>query len=278
MDENTEVTATADAPVSDRFEVETNIEAPAEVKIEAKAEVADTQPDEEPLEEPAEKTINPRTLARKAAKERADARIAELEAKVAQYEQSKQSEQTPVPKRDTSKEPDINDYDDYMEYNRAVNRYDAAQLYKEESSKLEMQKLESAFDKRAETVRAQKPDFDEKVVSLVESQLLTPDINKAILSSEMSAEVSYHLAENGSDLMILRGLLQAAIPDAIKTIEQFIKNGDNQEKPRVTQAAPPIKPPSGMARTNRSISSYSQEEIENMPLSEYNKILLNNNH
>ena len=93
------------------------------------------------------------------------------------------------------------------------------------------------------------------------------------MSSDMSPEVAYHLTQYSDDLMTLRGLPKDMLPKAMKQIEAFIKKGGEQikEQPRVTKAQPPITPPGLTVKTDRSINSYTQEEIEDMPLSEYNK-------
>jgi hypothetical protein len=75
--------------------------------------------------------------------------------------------------------------------------------------------------------------------------------------------------------MFLRGMPPEALPKAIKTIEAFIKKGgEQQEKPKITKAEPPITPPGVTANADRSLSSYTQEQIENMPLSQF-KLLSN---
>ena len=155
-----------------------------------------------------------------------------------------------------------------------MSRFDRAQEVKEAEAKVieaTEQKQWDAINKRAEIVRAEKPDFDEKVTALLDSHLITPDIEKAIMASPIGADIGYHLALYGSDLMTLRGLPVESLPNAIKAIEAFIKEGGNKQyKPRVTQAQPPISPPGSTTKIDRSISSYSQEEMENMPLSEFN--------
>lgn len=286
MEKNSqEVTAPADtkAAIEDRFEVVTN-NAPEPEKVEDKSEKQEPKPEAdsepEPSEEPKEsKTINPRTAARKAEKERllrenaeAAERNRQLEAELAKYKQSTQPEGKQP--KDLSKEPNIQDYEDALEYSRDIAKYEAIQAFKQESSKLAQQKKIEAYNERLESVIAEKPDFGEKVGALVESGLITPDIEDAILSSGMGPELSYHLAQYNGDLLALRGLPKELLPKALKEIESFIKKGaTSQEKPRVTQAAPPIKPPGNSARTDRSISSYTQEEIENMPLAEFNKLI-----
>lgn len=265
--EATEVTTPVDT-VEDRFEVETNITEPEKVEV-----TEEVQAEPTPIEESQEKkSINPRTLARKAEKERLIRENAVMAEKLKQYEAAKQPAPEAKPQRDTSQEPNIQDYDDVLEYSRDIAKYEAVQAFKNETSALSKQKQIEAFAEMAEVVRAEKPDFDEKLNFVLDSGLLEPQIEDAIMSSNMSAEVAYHLAQYPADLVTLRGLPKEGLPKAMKAIEAFIKNaGVTQEAPRVTKAQPPITPPGTATKTDRSLSSYSQEEIENMPLSEFNK-------
>jgi hypothetical protein len=287
MEQNSNVVTDSDtqAAISDRFEVETNVTVEPEKVEPVKEDKPEPKPEPdsqtEPTEEPQEsKTINPRTQARKAEKERLlrenaeyAERIRQQEAELAKYKQPAQPEGKQP--KDLSKEPDILDYEDAIEYTRDLAKYEASQVFKQETSKLNQQKQIDSLAERVEVFRADKPDYDEKVNAMIRSQLITPDIEAAILASKMGEQLSYHLANFDGDLVALRGLPKELLPSAIKEIESFIqKGGEKQEKPRVTQAPPPITPPSSTGKTNRSISSYTQEEIENMPLTEYNKIFM----
>jgi hypothetical protein len=274
-----DVTVSDTSPdITDRFQVETNIEVsePTEpMEPEAKENsVEEVKTEQEPIEEPPEpKSINPRTLARKAEKERLIRENAELAEKLKQYE-TKEKQPEPA-KRDHSQEPKLEDFEDAFEFMEAKIEHKLFKQQENQRLSIEKQMEDKQVEALAEKVavfRDEKPDFDEKVNVLVESGMLTPDIEKAILASDMGEKLSYHLANYGADLMTLRGLPKEMLPKAIKHIEAFIAEGaTTQEKPKVTRAAPPITPPGVTAKTDRSISSYTQEEIENMPLSEYNK-------
>lgn len=271
METDTAVTAPAESSVTDTFTVETNIVPEAEPKEVEPAKDKTTEvetPATEPKVEPTEpKPINPRTAQRKAEKERLLTENATMREQLRQLQQ----ERAPAPEqpkaRDLSKEPNIQDYDDVIEYTRDLNRYDRMQ----ETSAAELNKQTQALAERAESVRAEKPDFDDRVNALAQSKLVTPEIDKAILASPMGADIAYHLANYGSDLMTLRGLPPESLPQAIKAIEAFIKNGGEQEKPRVTKAAPPITPPGVSANVEKNYSNYTQEDWENMPQAEFNK-------
>jgi hypothetical protein len=280
-----EVTAAVDTQdaITDRYEVETNIVSEPEVKTKeepAKEVEPESDSQTEPSEEPQEsKTINPRTAARKAEKERLLREIADTKAEnarvMAELAKYKQPAQPEAKAKDLSKEPNIQDYDDALEYSRDIAKYEAIQAFKQETSKLTQQKQIESYTERLETFKADKPDFEEKVGALLNSGLVSPEVEGAILSSNMGPELSYHFAQYNGDLLALRGLPKELLPKAIKEIESFIKQGgQQQEKPRVTQAPPPISPPSSTGRTNRSASWYSQEEIENMPLSEYQRVFM----
>lgn len=266
---------------SDRYEVETNItvaepkaeevKKPEEVK-KVEQDIDDGE-DAEPSEEQHEpKSINPRTAARKAKDARQQALIAEQAEKIRQYEAKLAGEQPKAEaqkEQDYSQEPKITDFEDPIDYLRA----DAIYQIKKERAELELQTQVEALERRAEIIKADKPDFEERVIQLGNSGLLTPNISKQILKSEMSADIAYHLTQYGQDLLTLRGLPEKELPKAMKAIEAFIKRGGSEpEKPRITQAKPPITPPSNMAKTDRSLSSYSAEEIEEMPLSQFSKI------
>lgn len=276
METNTEVTAPADSTVQDSITVETNVvpEAePAKVEPEKDKTTEVETPATEPKQEPTEpKAINPRTAQRKAEKERLLRENATLAERVRQLEEANKAPASDEPKaRDLSKKPDIQDYEDVLEYTEALATWKAGEIFESKTSQLQLQKQTEALAERAAIVRAEKPDFDEKVSALVQSQLITPDIEKAILASPVGADIGYHLANYSADLMTLRGLPPESLPAAIKAIEAFIKNGGEQEKPKVTKAAPPITPPGVTANTEKNYSNYTQEDWENMPQAEFNK-------
>jgi len=277
METNTEVTAT-DTTVNDGITVESNVvpEAePAKVEPETDKTTEAETPATEPKVEPTEpKPINPRTAQRKAEKERLireaatqAERNAHLEAEIARLKAERAPASDEPKARDLSKKPDLQDYDDVVEYTLDMARYER----KQESLQAELQKQTKALAERADVVRAEKPDYDEKISALVQSQLVTPEIEKAIYDSPMGADIGYHLANYGADLMTLRGLPAEQLPKAIKAIEAFIKKGGEQEKPKVTKAEPPIAPPGVTANVERDFSSYTQEDWEKMPQAEFNK-------
>ncbi len=279
MENNTDATATAAPSVENRFTVETNI-APEKAEPEkvepAKVEATETsKPDAEPDEEPTEqKSINPRTAQRKAERERSRLEIAKLQEEVRRLQQERVTVSDAPNAKDTSKAPKVEDYEDVLEYAAALAEWKAGEIFEKRTFELSLKKQEESLAERFEVLREEKPDLDEKMDALVKSKLVTPEIYKAILASPAGADVSYHLANCGQDLMFLRGMPPEALPKAIKTIEAFIKKGvEQQEKPKITKAEPPITPPGVTANADRSLSSYTQEQIENMPLSQFKPLI-----
>jgi len=258
--------------------------------IESESVIHDTQPQDgsetkteettvatsEADEEQPQKPINPRTAQRKAEKERLirenaykDAVIAQKEAELAKY---KQSEKPTVKERDYSQEPNIQDYDDVLEYTRDLAKYEIRQEFaaKEQQASLATKaKMVESFEERAEALKAEKPDFDEKIEALKNTGLVAVEIEDAIFASDMSADIAYHLAQYPSDLVQLRGLPKETLPKAIKAIEAFIKNAASNPPPRQTQATPPIKPVGSKASITPDLSRLTQEELENMPQHEF---------
>ena len=274
-DDSTIVTAPVDTKepaTSDRFEVETNIE-PTEVEDKG------SKPQVEPTEAPPQpKPVNPRTEKRKAEKERLirenaikDEQLRQTQAELAALKAPKQE----VKQKDPTKEPNVADYDDVLEYTRDMAKFEANNLLSERDQQyqsVQEQRLNEVFEEQLDEVRATTPDIDDKIQTLYDAGLIPPTIERAVLSSSMSGKLAEHLANFPGDLQQLNSIRPELLPKAIKSIEVFIKKGPQVEKPRLTNAAPPISPPGNGAKTDRSINSYSQEEIENMPISEFKKL------
>jgi len=244
------------------------------------------QTQEEPKQEPEKKPLNPRTAQRKAEKERLirenatlAERLKELEGRVKQTNPA--SEQKSEKVKDYSKEPNIQDYDDVLEYQRDVAKYDLHQFDRqksEQSEQAELQKYQASFNEELPIIKAEMPDFEEKVGQFYQAGLLEEGgyLEKQILKTGKAGELAKHFVQYPSDLQQLSMYRPEAIPAALKQIQDWIKTNGSastqqqpEEQPRVTKAQAPITPPGNSAKSNRSINSYSQEEIENMPLKEY---------
>lgn len=234
----------------------------------------------EPKAEP--KSLNPRTQQRKAERERLirenatkDERLRNLEEQIAKTKPLEKPANA-APELDLSKEPDITKYTDPFLYNQHVAKYEAHQVLAERDKKdaeAKQQKLVEAFDEQAEVIKAEMPDFEQKVIELYNSGLVTKEINDAVLSSPNSAELAKHFVQFPGDLKALSQYKPEAIPQAIKQINNWIKGqtsapANNQGK-RQTKASAPITPVGQKASITKNLESLSQEELENMPQHEF---------
>lgn len=269
--ENQAVTAPVDTQTAqpiDTIEVETNIEAPEQG---TQKETSKTEPTEAP-----QKPVNPRTQARKAEKERLITELATERERNRQLEEKYKGVPKEEPKqKDFSKEPNIQDYTDVLEYTRDLARYEATNLLSErdkKSAEADRQRRIESFQEQINEVKAEMPDLDSRLDALYNAGLIPQSIEDAVLSSNISGKLAAHLAKFPGDLKQLNSYRPELLPQAIKQLEAFIQNPPKAEEPRVTRAQAPITPPGNSAKTNRSINSYTQEEIENMPLSEYKLI------
>jgi len=188
-------------------------------------------------------------------------------------------------KSNTDTGPKIEDFADALEYAEAraewkmeqkLKARDEAQVQAIQQAKL--QELVADHEDReieyAETV----PDYEEKVTSLLRTGHVTPEIQVAVLHSEMSPQIAYHLANNyqkavelgvvgQSDLAQLQALQSnpPAFKMAIKQIEAFIKSNPIDTAVKTTKAAPPINPV-------KSTSGGSTKDLSTMSLRELDKV------
>lgn len=277
MTEESEVTASADT-AKDTIEFETTNPPPEtgseKVVTEPKKEADKPAAPEEP-----KKPINPRTVERKREKERLLTENATLKERLTQMEKQSPKADESKAEFDPSVKPDITKYTDAIEYADHLsqhNTYTALQKRDEQAELAVRETQIDAFEERADALRAEKPDFDQKLQEIKASRLITQPIEKVIMASPMNADLTYHLAAFPGDLLQLRGLPENMLPKAIKQLEAFIKNPTaanaapaGQTPPRQTQAKPPIVPVGNKTNITKNVTELTQEELENMPQSEF---------
>lgn len=279
-----------DAPVltqdkTDHIEVETNIEPTPENGVEDKgSKKAASEPLKETPEQTEQRAKKTRNEKKRAEKERLISELATEREKNRQLAEKTQSKEPAKQERkvDLSKKPDITHYstDQYLDYVEDLAKFNANELLLERDKKtaaVERDNQIANFQEQAAEIRNEIPDFDEKMQKLYDAGLVSAPIENAVLKSSMSGKLTEHFVKFPGDLKQLNDYRPELVPQAIKAIENFIKAGGKQEeKPRITQAKTPIKPPGNNAKTDRSVTSYTQEEIENMPLNEYRTLFMKN--
>jgi len=257
-------TVESGAPVA----VETNVELPAEdngivgestTHPQEPEPEAKTEPEKEP-DSSEEKAKKPGGWKRKL--DRQAAYIQELESKLNGANQPQQAKAGNEP-------PKESDYDNVMDWITAQAEYvadkklsDYQQKQMQEQEVQQLQKMIASHEEREAAYEQEVPDYEEKISVIRDSGLLTPDIQKAVLSSDMSEKIAYHLGNYPSDLLVMQNLKGQALKQAIATIEDFI---ENQPKTAVkqTRAAAPISPVTSKAgASTKAPTEMTQQEIE----------------
>lgn len=142
--------------------------------------------------------------------------------------------------------PVLEDYEDYDLYVEAVGEWGAekailAREHKAEQAKAQATKqtVMQAHAARVEAVQEKYTDFDEAIAS-------APNISfndatfSAIVESDQSADIVYHLAKNPAEAYRLHGLSPVQQIKEIARLEDKFKAAPEKPVKRVTQAPTPI--------------------------------------
>lgn len=151
----------------------------------------------------------------------------------------------------TDEKPDPADFTDAFEYaeklaewasEQAIARRDSEE--KEKAAKAEQAKTVSAWVERQSAVKADIPDYDEKIAS--SSVQVSDQVRDAILESEVGPRILYHLAENPD---IASDIAEMTVPAALRAIgrieAKFYPSSSaekTENKPAVSKAPAPISP------------------------------------
>lgn len=169
--------------------------------------------------------------------------------------------------------PKLEDFEDALEYAEARAEWKIEQKLKARDEaqqqvvqQKQFQELVAHHEEREEAYMETVPDYEEKVTSLLQSGYVTPDIQVAVLQSDMSPQIAYHFAnhEGGmNDLAILHSLQgnPQALNAAIKQIETFIKGSPVDAAVKKTSAPQPISPVKGQASQPKSLDEMDFDEF-----------------
>ena len=214
---------------------------------------ADSATDDGAENEPAElpKGIKKRfdTLTRQ--KYERDARIAELEAKLAA--------QQPQPK-----EPHPQDFADLETYLDAKAEHIANQKMSQNQQAAQqeaiMQERAKSFNQRAADFRQNAPDFDQAIAA-VPAVLMKPDMVEVILDIDEGPQVAYHLATNLHECARIASL--SGRQQALEIGKLAARLAAKPEPKRISAAPEPVKPIKATGST--------QKRPEDMTMDEYAK-------
>jgi hypothetical protein len=184
----------------------------------------------------------------KAEKEAAERRAAELEAQVASQQYQQPAPPAPVPYVDPADpEPVLDGYlnepDPYLALTKATARWSARQEQKAFYAQLESQQRVASWQSRVVAAKADLPDYDQ-VMQQGRALAVTPEMERAILDSDIGPRVSYHLIRHPEEYRQIVGLRGTALAKAFGKLEARLETVPGQvQTPPVHHPKPaPITP------------------------------------
>lgn len=239
----------------------------SEAHEDGSSEIPDEQAQAEGDKKPEADSSEKRPNRRERQLERERQANAELRAEIERLRAGKQSQGVDA-------EPKLEDFDDAIEWSKAQAKWEAKQaleVYKAEQQKqvqqAQLQELIAEHEEREEAYFESVPDYEEKVTALLQSGYVTPEIQVAVLHSDMSPQLAYYFAnytDGQQDLMALQSIKNnpAALRQAISKIEAYVKQHSGTAV-KTTKAAPPINPPkSNVGGNSKDFASMSQKEMD----------------
>jgi hypothetical protein len=170
-------------------------------------------------------------------------------------------------------EPTEDKFENVLDYLKAHQKWEVAQGIKsfqdnqkqavsEQAKQLEYQSKVSRVDEQLAEAPDAYPDYLGKVQEMIETGLVSAELEMAVLNCDESAKVSYYLATHPEDLFALQGLSEVAVNRAIAKLEAHLE-GQGVAAVRTTRAAAPITP----VKPNASTATKNPDE---MSMEDYN--------
>lgn len=181
-------------------------------------------------------------------------------------------------------EPNVDDFENVLDYLKAHNQWSSEQALKafkteqettakQQQAQAEYQTKQDSFNERVEGLLDHVPDYFERAAALYQQGLITPSIESAILDSPVGEMVTLYFMANPNELAQLAQGTEAQAYRAVALIEAHLLQGQGQQQQQVQQgavkrtttAAAPITPVKPSANTQASIR-------DDMPYEEWVKL------
>jgi hypothetical protein len=188
--------------------------------------------------------------------EAANARAADLEKKLAQFN-------TPQPEQGrpgVEREPKETDFpNDYLAFERATVAWNSRQAVREEFARLQQSHQEEqtqrqrreeqierqeAYEESAGQARERIPDFDKVINSASDIKITNPELIEEIMSSPKAALIHYYLAQNRETARELNALKGKELAREVGRLEARVHL---PQAKKATEASPPPSAPKGGA-------------------------------
>ena len=175
--------------------------------------------------------------AERQARQELEARLKELETKVAPKQETKVDE-----------EPKPEQFSDMYEYQQALVDYRVDQRLAEEKQKAEQAKAEAqrqqvinTWAQRVEAAKSEMPDFEVMVGS--SDIAVSNEVRDAIFESEVGPRILYHLAENPEVAEKLQGMTLTRALATIGKLEAQFEKPKGEPEPQKTSVTAKSKAP-----------------------------------
>jgi len=199
-------------------------------------------------------------------------RIAELEAA------QRSNGQNPPNPDNADKGPQLADFDDALEYtekraewlaNKAIEAYEAKKTAESQKHTQEQRFAENVakHEEREAVFLEQTPDYVEKVTPLYqafEAGHIPKEIGQAVLDSDVSEKIVYHLSKNPLHLQQLMAASNNPflLNSYISEIEGIIDTTPQVAAVKKTNAPPPVSPVKGQKNSEKSLDEMDFEDFK----------------
>lgn len=174
-------------------------------------------------------------------------------------------------------EPDMNDFENVLDYLKAHQKWESAQAIKsfkdnetkaaqEQKAAQEFQEKQASFDERVETIIEKVPDFYERAADLYRQGLVTAEMERAVLDSPVGEMVTLYYMAHPHELQELVGKSEAQVYRAVALVEAKlvgVQQPASVGKP--TRAAAPINPVKSSQGMQKSLT-------DDLPYDEWKKL------
>lgn len=238
-------------------------ESPEPKPVEAELEADDSTEVED--QEPEEAEIDDSSKGKKSRWQRSKEKQAALEAEIATLkQQSYKPQDKPLEAKPAPQGPKEADYDNVLDFVVAKAEWAAKQTASTQLEAKEAQRAEQlmvqSYNQKIDAMIEEHPDLPQRLQEIVQSGIVTPAMEKMIISSPVGDQLTLHLTNNVQDLKILRQMYDTQGEIGLATGLGILQGKIiNQPKTavRTSSAPPPITPVNN--RSNPKVKTTVEE-------------------
>jgi hypothetical protein len=225
-------------------------------------EVTETEEKTEQETPPENKEVEPeKTFTQSEVEAMFDKRTARIENKLRRELERQNKNTKPETKPAAKKEPELDDYEDATEWIKDHTKWVAENVaaserekYQKEAAEREAKTLNQEYRKQQKQVAKKYPDYQDALETIEDYGDLPDYLNEAVVTSEVSGELTYYLGKNPDEIDKLLDLRPTAAVRYIGKLEDKISS--DPPKKQVSNA--PTPPPKMNTGGKSDTSEYKQ--------------------